>query len=51
MVFQLARTPIGSEQAGEDYEPEREAIDSYVVADGGVRDPGDVLNELEAGRR
>ena len=39
----------GREQAGEDDEPEAEAVDADVVEDGGVLDPGDVDFELKAG--
>ena len=42
----------GSEQAGQDDEPERKAVDAEVVADGGNAGCGgedrDVLDELEA---
>ena len=38
----------GGEQAGEDHEPEAEAIDANVVEDGRAFDPGLVDDELEA---
>ena len=40
----------GREEAGEDDEPQGEAVDAEVVADGGGGDPGDVLLELEGVR-
>ena len=54
LAARLDRVPTGEhadgrEQAGEDDEPEAEAIDADVVEDGGALDPGDVALELEAG--
>ena len=50
----LNRIPTGEDadgrkQAGEHDEPEAEAVDSDVVRDQGVGDPGDDLLELESG--
>jgi hypothetical protein len=38
----------GCEQAGEDYEPEAEAVDANVVEDGWIFNPGNVGLKLEA---